>query len=118
MASRVFHIAAHVAIPVGHRVSITVFADNVGVVRPKMQPVPLQPWVQDLTTGIVYGRSWHYLADVTSDIARLPLEPRKDLQVVEQIIGVVRATRIVRGPFEPASDAYADVTTLLVSIGD
>jgi tellurite resistance-related uncharacterized protein len=75
---------------VGHRVRITIFALNTRMFRPEYKPQPYAPWVQDLDTGIVYAQAWHSVDAMSDDVTRLPMAPRKDLQVAEDVAGAVQ----------------------------
>lgn len=103
---RVLHIRGALPIPVGNRIEIAIFALN-------KAPQPHDPLVRDLTTGVVYARTWHYERDV-SDVTRLPMAIRGDLPVVERIVGVARAVRIVSGLCPDESGRHGWVTTLSV----
>lgn len=114
MNERVFHLKGTAAIPVGHRVEITIFALQVGAFSAKWEPQPYAPFVRDLDTGVVYARTWHY-ADATDDVSKLPLQPRTDLQVVERVVGVVRGARSLTGLAPGESGRTVPMTTLIVA---
>ena len=84
-------------IPVGHRVEVHVFAAAASMFQ-GVEPVPSQPLVRGLETGIIYGAGWHYedvSVYVPHQVRPLPLHPRRDLQVpYAPLVGRVLACRI------------------------
>lgn len=102
-------------IPVGHRVDVHVLARDVGVFGTDIQPVPDEPLVRDLDTGIWYGRAWHVAPGAGASIreARSP-SPAAGVHVVEQYRAVVRACVVVS---EGISREQAVATTLHLEIG-
>jgi hypothetical protein len=97
-SDRTFVILGVVAVPVGHRVEVTVFTRDVGVVRVDLVPQPQEPLVRDLDTGVAYGRIFHFSHQegVQPDVT-LPLEARTDLEVAERVVGRVVACRVISG---------------------
>jgi hypothetical protein len=105
---RVFHVRGALPIPAGHPIEITTYSLN-------DDPQPYDPLVRDLSTGVVYARTWHYESG-TSDVTRLPLDLRGDLRVVEKVVGRVRGARIVSGLCPDESGRHGWITTLLVGV--
>lgn len=105
---QVFHVRGALPIPAGHRVEVSTFALNGA-------PQPFDPLVRDLTTGVVYARTWHYDRD-TTDVTMLPMTVRADLQLASRVEGQVRGVRIVSGLCPGESGRSGLVSTLLVAV--
>lgn len=115
-AHRTFHVRGVLAIPAGHRVEISIFALNVGAFRAKLEPQLHDPLIRDLSTGVVYGRTWHYAQQDTTDVALLPMAVRGDLAVVERVVGEVLGARVVSGLLGEDAGRQGWVTTLIVAV--
>jgi hypothetical protein len=113
---RTFHVRGALALPIGHRVEISIFALNTGAFKVKLEPQPYDPLIRDLSTGVVYARNWHYQQNAPDDVTKLPNDLRSDLAVAERVVGEVRGTRIVSGVCPDESGRNGWVTSLLVAI--
>ena len=83
-------------IPVGHQVEVFILSKDVAVIGTDIQPVPDEPMVHDLDTGVWYGRMWHVAPGPGAGIGqpRLPsLAP--GVQVAQQFRAVVRQCVVV-----------------------
>jgi len=117
MTDRLFTIHGILPIPVGNKVELRVFGLHTSVFGSKLTPMEHQPLVRDLVTGVLYGQQWHFTSLDSANAADVPLESRKDLQLVERIIGRVAATRTFTGKL-PEMGSFGLLTTLLVSVDD
>jgi len=92
---RCFSIKGVAAIPIGHRVEVTVF----GREQAFAGTIPIwEPLLRDLETGVVYGTDWHFTdKDFFAAADQVPFEVRRDLVIAERIVGRVRVCRIVSG---------------------
>ena len=117
MTNRLFTIYGILPIPVGNQVELQVFGLRTTIFGSSLTPMPHQPLVRDLVTGVVYGQQWHFTNADSVNAMDVPLEPRKDLQRVELILGRVAATRTFTGKL-PEMGSVGLLTTLLVSVGD
>jgi len=101
-----------VAVPVGHRVEVTVTAHE--ALSGGMEPAIWNPRLRDLETGVIYGDSWDFTnKDCTVD--QLPFEVRRDLVIAERFVGRVRACRILSGKL-PDMGTVGWITNLWLSI--
>lgn len=60
MATQMLNMLGAMPIPIGHRVEIYTLSRDVGVFTTDVQPAPDEQLVQDLETGVFYGRTWHF----------------------------------------------------------
>ena len=117
MTDRLFTIYGILPIPVGNQVELQVFGLRTTIFGSNLTPMEHQPLVRDLVTGILYGQQWHFTSVDSASATDVPLEPRKDLQRVELIVGRVAATRTFTGKL-PEMGSIGLLTTLLVSVDD
>ena len=93
------HAVGVIAIPRGHEIEVTVFAEEEGVFSKSWVPRAGEPLIVDLTDAVTYGQAWHYedLASYVSGEVRPDLSRsiRTDLKEHERFRGVVVSTRIV-----------------------
>lgn len=117
MAIRKVHTHGQVVIPIGHVVEVRIFEGDEGVFGKKWVPQPHAPVIVDRTTGVVYGREDHFLAQgsrVAGEVRpELPLEVRADLREHDRFVGEVKACRIA---FSGAGGAQTVQTSLLVEV--
>lgn len=109
-ATRTFVVYGQCPVPVGHRVEVTIFSRDEGLLRKQLTPQLHVPLVRDLDTGVAYGRAWHF-ARTWDGTDGLPLEPRDDLVVHERIVGRVLACRVLF----PEMSEHREETTLVVA---
>jgi hypothetical protein len=118
MSIQMVHFPAVLPISVGHDVEVRVYTVEEGVFSKAWTPKPGDPWIHDRTTGVVYGSDWHFQTVNTyrsGDVMpQLPMEPRSDLRVHAQIIGKVRACRVV---WIGGGDSRFPQTTLAIDTG-
>lgn len=78
-------------IPVGNQVEVFYLSRDVGLFGKDVQAQPEEPAVHDLTTGIWYGRMWHFSPGNEGKLlsARTP-DPAPGVQIVSSFRGVVR----------------------------
>ena len=115
MTNRLFTINGILPIPAGNAVELQIFGLRTAVFGPSLTPMKHQPLVRDLVTGVLYGQQWHFTNNDSLKADDVPIEPRKDLQLVERIAGRVAATRIFSGKLpDMGEDGW--LTTLLVSV--
>ena len=117
MMNRLFTIHGVLPIPVGNKIELRVFGLRTSIFGSNLSPMEHQPLVRDLGTGVLYGQQWHFTSVDSTYAGDVPLESRKDLQLVELIIGRVAATRIFTGKL-PEMGSVGLLTTLLVSVDD
>ncbi|UJR79702.1 hypothetical protein [Sandaracinus amylolyticus] len=111
-SDRTFVLGGVIALPVGRRVEVTIFAREEGVFSVAKVPQSDEPLVRDLDTGVVYGRSWHFQDEqATRWNALISMSVRDDLEVAERVVGRVIACRVL-------SEGYSDPwqqTTIVVA---
>ena len=117
MTNRLFTIYGILPIPVGNQVELQVFGLRTTIFGSNLTPMQHEPLVRDLVTGVLYGQQWHFTSVDSKNATDVPLETRKDLQLVERIIGRVAATRTFTGKL-PEMGSVGLLTTLLVSVDD
>jgi len=115
MANRLFNIRGILPIPAGNPVELQVFGLHTSVFGSKLTPMEHEPLVRDLATGVLYGQQWHFTSDMFAKAEEVPLEPRKDLQLIERIVGRVMAARTFSGKV-PGMGTEDLLTTLLISV--
>ena len=93
-------VAYALPIPVGHRVRIRwlVLPASRGVFGRSEKREPHQPWVQDLETGVEFAPDYLFTGGGTKRLGEVhsiaeTFDP--DLQTERELVGVVRACRVV-----------------------
>jgi hypothetical protein len=91
-ADRVLTMLGAIAIPIGHPVECFVLSRDLGVFQKDVQPVPSEPLVRDLQTGVYYGRHWHFSPGpgAATGTPRTS-DPAEGVGVVERFTGRVKA---------------------------
>ena len=117
MTNRLFTINGILPIPVGNKVELQVFGIRTAIFGSNLTPMEHQPLVRDLVTGVLYGQQWHFTDRDSLNAHDVPLEPRKDIKLVDRIIGKVAATRTFSGRLSDMGEIGL-LTTLLVSVDD
>jgi len=76
---------------IGNHVEVFYLSRDVGLFGKDVQAQPDEPAVHDLTTGIWYGRMWHFSPGSDGGLlaARTP-DPGPGVQIVSSFRGVVR----------------------------
>lgn len=95
MSERTVTMLGAVPIPVGHQVECVLFARDVGVFSKDLQIQANEPLIQDLDTGVYYGREWHFARSGSGadyHQPRLPHAPAEAI-VAERFVG--RVTRCI-----------------------
>ena len=77
-------------IPVGHRIEVFTLAKDIGVFGKDVQPQPDEPLVHDLTSGVWFGRTWHFASNGTDLSEPRSATPGVGTQIVERFVGVVK----------------------------
>lgn len=115
MSERTFVMLGVVAIPVGNQVECFVLTRDNGVFTKDIAPVPNEPLVRDLQTGIYYGRLWH-LAPGTAPRMQTPhtADPAPGVGVAERFTGRVKACFVLS---EGATQHQHTETTLVIETG-
>lgn len=106
---RRFEILGVVPVPVGHRVRIAVYGQGSGLFSRTVTPLPMEPLVEDLDTGVVYSRGWLHALEGDGVTA---LEVFHGHELVEEVRGKVLACRVLsRGDHK----GHTSQTTLVVA---
>jgi hypothetical protein len=98
MGTRVFDLAMHVPLPVGHRVEVLTFRKPQrsawdGSIKHWEGDIPEREMVvRDLVTGIFYGMEWHFRESPTDRGGATPLA---GLILVDRFEGTLAACRIM-----------------------
>lgn len=99
-------------IPVGHRVEVFVLCRDVGVFGRDFKPQPTEPLVHDLSTGVWYGRTWHFDPNDAGLLEPRSPGPAPGTPVVERFSGVVAECVVVnqgQSPVDAATTLHLDV---------
>ncbi len=91
-----FELLFAAPVPVGHRVEIVVYQEEVDGLFSKHRAT--YPRVRDLTTGVVYGPHdlfWEGIGIRFGERLALLDEPREDLQIAKKVVGTVKSSRMV-----------------------
>lgn len=93
------HILGLAPVPVGHRVEIRWYREQVISRLGGMQVVdaPQRPWLKDLDTGIVWAAHWiFHQGGVFNDRVNVgTMEARREIELTRTLTGRVLATQVV-----------------------
>ena len=114
MTRRSLAIPGTVAIPVGHRVAVIILCRDAAVFGRDMKPVPHEPLLVDLTTGIYYGFEWQLASEVRDLRLVFSPEPAPNAEIAERFTGVVASCMVVATQASGSSRTYS--TTLELDV--
>jgi hypothetical protein len=118
MAHRTFVLLGAMPIPVGHRVEVYILTKDTGVFSTNIEPVPDEPLVRDVDTGIYYGRTWQFrVAEGNATMGSITLprthQPGEHVSVAEKLEGRVAECRVLS---EGIHDKQCAATTVVVDV--
>jgi len=85
-----------VPIPLGHEIEVFYLSRDVGLFGKDIQVQLEEPMIHDLTTGIWYGRIWHFAPGNDAKVLTArSADPAPGVQVASSFRGVVRGCVVV-----------------------
>lgn len=104
-----------IAIPVGHPVECFILSRDRGIFSKDIGPVPSEPLVRDLQTGIYYGRHWHFSPGAGTAVGTpRTSDPAKDVGIAERFTGRVKMCLVMTDGITQHQHAE---TTLVIDTG-
>ncbi len=93
-SDRTFLMHGSVAVPIGHRVEVSIYSKDEGTFTRRPVLRLDQPVVRDLDTGVVHSHWWHHIENPPFPGDVVPLELR-DMPLADRMVGRVIACQIV-----------------------